>query len=321
MLAIIVAFFAIGILNWWDKPTIWYGYVASCDQRIHSINLETGKLVWSSNEFEWMANPMGIDIDRERSVLYIASGSYLSRRNFIPLAAIKLNDASDIVFSSYLYSNSTEFPSATETGVRLNAELNLLYVGHLGANELLTVLDSRTGEIVGGLDIPMSHHYEISPDGTAVSDIFPSGSDMIGDTSREWRGGVSTWNLLTGEKVSFMELDENKGLTPPWGSPEENFYFVSFSYEDYTSTLQVYNRQSGELLAAHHLPTTFKFGSGGSQTHVTRIPGRSDVAMSIGDSVVVFDPLTAEIKARTIIPGESCFSNVVVTDKPLIRAE
>lgn len=310
---------AVGIFNRNDTPSTWYGYVASCDHRIHHVNLDTGELIWSSDELEWMNEPRGIEIDRELSILYVASGSFLPRDDYIPLVAVNLNDTLDAVFHSYLYSDSTVFPSTILDGVRLNPILKVLYVSHLGGEEILTVLDSRTGEILGGLDIPMYRHYEISPDGNHVAEIFPSGSRMIGDTFREWNGGVGTWDLRTGEKGAFVELEENKGLAPPWGAPEELFYFVRMDQEDYTNTLEVYNRDTGELLASHDFRNTFDFSQGGSQTNVTRIPGRKDVVMSIGGSVIVFDPLTAEVKSRTRVPGNACV-NVVITDKPLIQS-
>ena len=96
----------IGILYCNTTPSTWYGYVASCDRRVHNFNLDTGELIWTSDEFEWMGQPMGLDIDRDRSILYIASGSYLPRQDYIPVVAVILNDTFDIVFSSTLYSNS-----------------------------------------------------------------------------------------------------------------------------------------------------------------------------------------------------------------------
>ena len=310
----------VGIFSRENAPPTWYGYVASCDHRIHHINLDTGELVWSSSVLEWMNDPTGIDIDLERSVLYVASGSMLPRRDYIPIVAVRLNDTLDTVFQSYLYSSSTVFPSTMADGVKLNPALDVLYVSHLGGDELLTVLDSATGEILGDLDLPMWRHYEISPDGNHVAEIFPSGSRMVGETFREWTGGVSTWDLRTGEKGQFVQLEENRGLVPPWGAPDEQFFYVKMNYDDYTSTLEVYNRYTGELLASHDFRDTFEFGRGGSQMNVVRIPGREDIVMTIGGSVVVFDPITAEIKSRTIIPENSC-TNVVITDKPLIRSE
>ena len=308
----------IRILNWNTTPSTWYGYVASCDRRVHNFNLDTGELIWTSDEFEWMGQPMGLDIDRDRSILYIASGSYLPRQDYIPVVAVILNDTFDIVFSSTLYSNSTVFPSTN--GIRLNSKLDSLYVSHLGSDALQTVLDSRTGEIIGVLDIPIFKHYEFSPEGNFLAEIFPSGSRMFGDELREWSGGVSTWDLRAGVKGELVELVDNQGLTPPWGSTDSLYVYARWMYDESKLLLEVYDRESGELLATHDFLDTFEFATGPRQMHVTHIPGRSDVAMSIGDSVVVFDPLTAEVKSRTIIPTNSCFSEVVVTDKPLIQS-
>lgn len=310
----------VGIFSRENAPPTWYGYVASCDHRIHHVNLNTGELVWSSSELNWMNDPTGIDIDSEQSILYVASGSVLPRRDYAPLYAVKLNDTLDTVFESYLDNDSTVFPSTILDGVRFNPALKVLYVTHLGGEEMQTVLDSRTGENLGGIDIPMYRHYEISADGSTVADVFPSGSRIVRGTFLEWSGGVSTWNLHTGEKIDFVESKNNQGLAPPWKFPDERFFHVKMNYDDYTSTLEVYNWQSGELLASHDFRDTFEFGQGGSQMNVVRIPGREDIAMTIGGSVVVFDPITAEIKSRTIIPENSC-TNVVITDKPLIRSE
>ena len=79
--------------------------------------------------------------------------------------------------------------------------------------------------------------------------------------------------------------------------------------------LEVFEWKTGEQLVAYDFVDTF--GTMPWQRYVTRIPGSRFVTMSIGGSVMVFDPLTAEVKSKTHI-GNIPFTEVVVSDKPLI---
>lgn len=311
--------FAAVIFLWGNAPQTWYGYVVGEDRRIYMVNLATGELEWKSGEFEQIGVPTGIEINRDESILYIASRRGRWQWEYFPLIAVKLNDQAELVFESYVDPE----PQRSEGGIldvnavyrmKLDTNANRLYIMYMDSEPFLrTILDPLTAEIVGRVDISILKNDEFSPDGSKVARIFPGVSGSEGDGNVT--GRMIVLDTKSGEELSQVDLENNQGLNPPWENHQNNFIYVRQNFREDIFRLEVYDRESGELLVTHDLWDAFGLGSG--QGHATLIPGSSDVAMSIGDSVVVFDPLTAEIKTRAYI-GDFRFSQVVVTDKPLL---
>ena len=98
VIVVLAMFLVIGVLLFRSEPTTWYGYVVGDDRKIYMINLESGELEWVSKEFEEIGNPTAIEISREESILYIASGpearmingmTIRPSRDYAPLIAVK----------------------------------------------------------------------------------------------------------------------------------------------------------------------------------------------------------------------------------------
>ncbi len=304
----------------WDSlfPT-WYGYVVGEDRRIYMVNLETGELEWVSRELEQVREPSEIDINREESILYIGSSvSALHRIDYTPLIAVRLNESVNIVFEVPLNSQAGGGghvnTSHGVTSVRLGPHGKRLYVGVLDSDNPTAVLDPSTGGIVGTLRRPVQKWREFSPDGKMAASIFPGGSRMRDSDMVEYQGLVSVLNLDTGEGSPAAYLDNNRGLYPPWGSEDDHFIYLRDQPRQDIYRLEVYDRESGEVLAAYD---DFSESTRYNQRHVTRIPGSDNVVMSTGYEILVFNGLTAELVKRIQVADDVRFTEVVVTDKPI----
>lgn len=323
VLAAIATITVAGILIWRDATPTWYGYVVGEDRRIYMVNLETGDLEWISRVLDELGDPShvdinAIDINRDESILYIASGSEVFGRGYSPLIAVRLNGAAEIVFASRLGEQSGVVSYADN--VRYISQSNLLYTDFLHGEALITIVDPLTGEIRGALDIVIRKHYEVSPDGAMIAEIVPERSRVTEEGTVIVPGGILARDLRTAEIILRANLEDNIGLHPPWGTLSKNLVYVRYNNSEQIFRLEVFEREDGEQLASHELWETFGARVYPLQTYATAIPGSDDVAMSIGNSVVVFDPITAKIKSQAYI-GEIRFTEVVVTDKPLMFSD
>ena len=314
---IIIVAILIGLAMFWiNREPTWYGYVVGPDHQIYMINLSEGEVEWISRPLQQAGNPTEIDLNDEDSILYIAYGSYTPRTDYFPLMAIKLNEEAEVVFKHEIADN----PEIISPAYNLfyNSITKEIYISYIRSPDLIDKVDSRTGEFIGSIDIPIRKQYELSQDGLMIAESFP-GRTQVSDEGIEFTTGiVLVRSLLSGETISRTQHLNNSDLYPPWDVLENRYIHVREVYGELISRLEVFDRSTGEKLAQHDFRDTF--GGLPNQGHVTRIPGTDDVAMSIGTSVIVFDPLTAEIKSKTYI-GSFPSSEVVVTRKPLIRNE
>lgn len=327
MLAALALMLAAGI--WFSRsnsPT-WYGYVLGDDRRIYMVNLDVGELVWVSEELDQIGNPTEIDINREDSILYIGSGpEFYERRSraYVPLIAVSLKESPKILYESWgdpAYDPKIPWSEWPIYFLKLSPDSNVIYAG-LGRNDFFarrTVLDSSNAAILGHNDIYITKADEFSPDGTKLAQIHPGITHVTEDGMQEFPGIIIEWDLETGEELSRTEHVNNKNLYPSWGASKDRLVHVRRNR--LYNRLEVYDRESGEQLAVHQFPELFGLGSPSSQPHhATQIPGSDDVAMILGRYVVVFDPVTAEIKSQTFV-SDSLLTEVVVTDKPLLRTD
>ena len=181
-----------------------------------------------------------------------------------------------------------------------------------------TILNSMDGSIVNQIDVFVTKDYEFSPDGKLIAVIHPGLSHETANGLPEFPGTVIVWDLETGEQVSRTEHESNRNLYPSWGASDDRLVHVRRNRR--FDRLEVFDRDSGELLALHEFRETFDFGAPMQPNHAAPIPGSDDVAMTLGGYVVVFDPITAEIKSRTYV-SDTILTEVVVTDKPLLRTD
>ena len=235
------------LIRFQDNP-VWYGYVVGEDRKIYMLNLETGQLEWISRVMEKIWQPTEIEINREESILYIASGSALPRNDYIPLIAVSLNPTADIVFETPRYDDSGVADGAYS--VRLNPDGKSLYVNYLYGDQHTTILDPLTGEVMGGANRPILKRREFSPDGRMTASIVPGGTRVRESGIREYPGLVAVLNLETGEGFNTY-LEGSQGLYPPWGFSEEHFVYIRFQPRQGIYRLEVYDRESGEVLAVY----------------------------------------------------------------------
>ena len=89
-----------GMLLWKNGEQTWYGYVVGEDRKIYMVNLATGELEWISREFEQIGRPTHIEINREESILYIASERGRWQMSYVPLIAVKLNGSAEVIYET-----------------------------------------------------------------------------------------------------------------------------------------------------------------------------------------------------------------------------
>ena len=146
-----------------------------------------------------------------------------------------------------------------------------------------------------------------------IASVYPGRYSENDSDIEDSPGGVAIWDLDTGEMLSLTYLENNRGLNPPWENLPDPLVYVRNMPREGMVRLEVYDRIGGEQLAWHSFQDIF--GVMPSQLHATPIPGIDEVAMSIDGSVVVFDPVTAEIKTKSYI-GDIGLSEVVISSKP-----
>lgn len=299
----------------------WYGYVVGENRKIYMINLDSGIVEWTSRVIEEMGKSDGevqvssIEINSDESILYVGREASLNWRDFVPLVAVKLNQTADIIFD-IPFSYDPEIIDDV-MGIRLNPNGRFLYVNFLGS-EPSYILDPIDGEIIGSIDRTFPKRVEFSPDGKMIALIYPEGSYLRESGLVDYEGLVSGSNLETMEGY-LTYLVENRGLYPPWGSTEDHFVYVRSQPRQEIYRLEVYNRESGELIAYFdEFPESVKLEP--NQRHPTHIPSTDLVAMTAGNEVFVFNGKTAEVVKRIHV-ADVRLTEVVVTDKPLIRSD
>ena len=303
-----------------QEPQIWFGYVVGRDRRIYMVNLATGELEWVSRVLREVGytdkvDITDIEINPQESILYITSEDYVGRTDYVPLIAVRLNEEADVVFKTPFGHESGSVSGAHS--VVLNPALNELYVWYLGGEDRQTVLDPITGQFIGGRDIIIREQSYFSPDGNEVAGFYDRWSRETESGSVGNPALVIVRDIETGESTARINLELNPESVPSWAAFGDYLLYVHHDISWYFS-IEIYDRSGGGLLNAYDINQTF--GAPSNQFYATRLPGTGNVAMSIGSEVVVFDPLTAEVKSRTYV-GDTFLSEVVVSDRPVIPAD
>lgn len=300
----------------------WYAYAVGDDLRIHMANLATGELEWTSRELEELnhikpqngiSSPHSlseIEINPERSILYVGvdSGGFMNQ--FSSLFAFNLNQESGKVFEKNYKDVFRIF---------YHSSINFLYVVSLGKS---LKLNSESGESVGEVEgFMVTQEHELSSDGNMNFRVTPRSY-----WKRDWGvltfpGIVSVGNLETGEVNDyFLEDYPDMDFIPPWGSETPYFVYVRYGWDQYGEKvygLEIWNRRNKEIVASNYnFPESMKNGSW--QNFPTHIPGTGNVALPVESDIVVFDGSTAEEISRIHV-GVGLLSNVVVSNKPVNR--
>ena len=321
ILGFFLAFFFAGSSASIAQSPTWYGYVVGEDRRIYMVNLEAGGLEWVSRVLvEAGAFDIGsidisdVEINAEESILYVSSEDYIGRTDYAPLLAVKLNATADPVFQLAM-----DHPSGlvgNSHSVIFNPGANDLYVGFYLTEPRALILDPVTGEVIGSMDTMILEQEWFSADGASVFGFVPGSIGEWDGEPVERPAEVVVRDVETGEVVSSIDLESNPGQLPPAAGHGGLIVRYRGPYRD--PTIEVFDKTDGRLLNSFGILETF--GANSTQFHVTDMPGTGNVAMSIGSDVVVFDPLTTEVKSRTYI-GDMFLSEVVVSEKPVILSE
>ncbi|HEU4619720.1 MAG TPA: hypothetical protein VFV10_16905 [Gammaproteobacteria bacterium] len=229
-------------------------YVACADRKVYALDLETGAVLAVSDPIEGIGRPTSIALDRETSRLYVGSERDRGQNDFYPLVALDTDKPFEIVGRYTLDPNRGSIDESVLNPnsyalyqVVFSAATRRLYFGYTAPGHgLSTVFDIGSGQIVGESEVGISEKSTFSPDGSKIAEIFPSGSRTRNGETTTWAGGVVVKDIATGEAVSRTALANNRGLQPPWKKLSSPFVYLSRPDD----TLQVYERDSGRLLAS-----------------------------------------------------------------------
>lgn len=347
-----------GVFFWSLDEKAWYGYVVGRDQKIHMVNLTTGELEWSSRFLHELGSPLEeypvfgfravepweshdilisrIALNREESVLYIGNFTDFGPVTPVPLIAIRLNETLETVFKINRGDwQEYELEDPKDLDIRnlfFNPFENTIYVKHAGG-ELhdYMILDAVSGDYLGIKDfsLDLSRLQESSPDGRMMAGFHPSNYYKVPRNEEllfSPAGGVLL-NMETHEWSGFnRENSPERNFYPPWGSSTDHYVYVRTRGLDQSGRanmgLEVYDRGSMEMIASNY--EFAKFGRL-RQHYPSQIPGSNNVVLAVGNEVIVFDGLTAEIIHRIQVmdevePSFRCcqLSEVVVFDKPVV---
>lgn len=310
-----------------ERDTTWYGYVVGEDRRIYMVDLEEGRVLWVSDYLDQIGKPYEIDLNREESILYIGSGpEFVGRaRGYVPLIAIQLKENPTIYFESWVdpnYDPSIEIwgePPVYYVNYDSNSDVLYISLGSENYPSRREAINPYNADIIGHSDIFITKDHEFSPDGKRLAEIHPGLNEDISNGVGEFPGLIIVWDLESGEQVLRTEHENNANLYPPWGASSNRLVHVRVNR--LFNRLEIFDRDKGELLALHEFREEFEeVGAPTQRHHATPIPGSDDVVMTFGGHLVVFDPITAEIKSQTYV-SDTILTEVVVTDKPLLRTD
>ncbi len=229
-------------------------YVACADRKVYEFDLEHGELLRISDSIENIGTPSTLDYDSSRALLYIGTERARMQNDYYPLVAVDVS-ADFSVERRFTLDPSREMIDISVAndaravyGVVISEPLERLFVSHSLPNGsfVTTILDAATGDFIGESSVLIPNTPILSPDGSQFAYVWPSGAREKEGAVVEWSGGVAVKDIATGATVSSVELDNNRGLEPPWGASSSEFVYLS--RPDYI--LRVYDRESGQVISS-----------------------------------------------------------------------
>lgn len=235
------------------------------------LNLEDGTTLSVSEPIDGIGRPTSLALDPETSRLYIGSERGFNQNDYYPLVAVDPNNDFKLVGQytldptrsgidqsvlSDVYAVYRVVPSETAPGRLFLGYAHPDYGGSVAA-----IFDATSGEIVGKTAVPITGKSVVSPDGSLVADLYPSGSRASNGETTEWPGAVVVRNIMSGERVSKVELEDNKGLQPPWEHLPSPFVYLSRP----ENTLRSYERDSGQIISSIDLSELPELGPTGGE--------------------------------------------------------
>jgi hypothetical protein len=298
-------------------------YVASADKKVYALDLRRGLVVRASAPLDEMGRPTSIAYVAAEPMLLVASERGRGENDYSPLVAIR--PGPDLVLArTYTVGAGGELrrdaPNTSRHAIYTVVAAQdgrTLYLGLAEPNgQLTTLFDTATGAITGRSSVHIGAGSYISPDGTQVADIWPSGSrtvDAGGQPAvQEWPGGVVVRDIATGNVVSRTDLRDNQGLHPPWSVVAGPYLYIKPG----TTELRVYDRVTGNVDAMIELRALTNMTP--TQPVPMAVPDSTLAALSMVDAdgrgfVTVIDLASRQVKSS--IPVGPSPTNVVLASE------
>ncbi len=230
-------------------------YVACADRKVYGLDLEHGELLRISDSIENIGTPSTLDYYSSRALLYIGSERARMQNDYYPLVAVDVSADFSVErrFTLDPSRETIDISVANDAravyGVVISERSERIFVAHTVPNGsgVTTILDAATGDFIGESSVLIIRSTGfLSPDGLQFAYVWPSGVREREGAVVEWSGGVAVKDIATGATVSSVELDNNRGLEPPWGASSSEFVYLSRP----DNLLQVYDRESGQVISS-----------------------------------------------------------------------
>jgi hypothetical protein len=231
-----------------------YAYVACQDKKIYVIDVGKKCLSKVSRKIEGIGNPTSIDIDAEKSVLYIASERGNWQEKYRPIMKLTIDMSGfDVVkkfdfASNYVDDHFKRIYAVYSIVVSPAGDKLYVLYAHPDYSGSTAVVDSSTGKIINELNFIIDRGTVFSPNGNEVATSWPSGSKKIKNGKeykiKKWPGGVATFSIKENKKLMQKEIGrDNIGLNPEWKKKKKPFLYMRDS-----KMLEVYNSATARMV-------------------------------------------------------------------------
>ena len=220
-LAVVAGLLAVIFFNGDGAARQQLAYVACEDKRVYAVDLASGEVVGRSDPIEGMGRPTSVAFAAGTSRLYIGSQWNYTQEGYYPLVAVDVSDGFDVVGrytldpeqdaidpSTPKYADPVFRVVASET----SNQLYLMYASPDYGGGVAAIFDMAAERIVGKTGTTVMPNIVFSPDGSQKAEIWASSSRTIDGVTTEFPGGVAVRDIMTGEYISRVELDDNRGL-------------------------------------------------------------------------------------------------------------
>ncbi|MGS2722748.1 hypothetical protein ACVBEJ_03320 [Porticoccus sp. GXU_MW_L64] len=250
-LATLLVIGAVFWVSYQDDTVPPLAFTVCSDGKVYVVDLKKGMVSHISKKIPDIGGASQIDIDSERSLLYISSDRSISGEPFIPLLSLDIRNFGFETKSRFFIDETKGLSELKIEDIdevysfRLSDDGEKIFVGNNINSKLFSVVDRQSGKVVAGTDTSISQKNFFSPDSKSIASIWTSGKKRIpsatGFTIKEWKGGVVVQDIYSGEILFKKELEGNKGMYPPWreGIPKRHYQVVNNQF------LEVYDRESG----------------------------------------------------------------------------
>jgi DNA-binding beta-propeller fold protein YncE len=310
------------------EPKQLFAYVACEDKRIYKIDLLKNKLINRTEEIIEIGRPTTIDIDPKNKKLFVGSERGHWQKYYSPIVALEIGTSSMKVSSC--------FDLVVEKGIgdfigvfavyeiRVSPDGNELYVGyaHPKYSKGSTIVNSRTGKIIKGLNFHINKGSIFSSTGREVCNIWPGGSKEIALSPgkkkiKRWEGGIAVYDIVQNKRIILQRMPKafkkksTISLNPPWEKIKTPLSII----EEWKILKQI-DRDNGDLISVldlknmtKGLTTSVKYPTIFSNGHKAIIPM---IGKNYQGYVVIIDLKNKKITAKIEV-GRSP-TNIVLSE-------